>query len=59
MIPISTDEIKEFWKGFCERRGISEAVRASGDKRIEADPEHWADHTMQDLLDELAKQKAS
>jgi hypothetical protein len=57
MIPMSAEEIKDFWKGFCERQGVSAAVRAAGDKRIEQDPEHWADQTMWDLLDELSKDK--
>jgi len=54
MIPMSVEEIKEFWRGFCERQGVSAAVRAAGDKKIEADPEHWADQTMWDLLDVLS-----
>ena len=55
MIPMSVEEIKEFWHGFCERQGVSEAVRKEGDARIEADPEHWADQTMWDLLRELSR----
>lgn len=58
MIPMTTDEIKQFWHGFCERQGINEAVRAAGDKRIEDDPEYWADHTMWDLLDVLSGKRA-
>jgi hypothetical protein len=54
MIPMSADEIKDFWRGFCERQGVSAAVRAAGEKRIDADPEHWADQTMWDLLDALS-----
>jgi hypothetical protein len=51
---ITADEIKEFWHGFCERQGVGAEVRAKGDKRIEEDPEHWADQTMWDLLDALS-----
>lgn len=54
MIPMSADEIKEFWHGFCQRQGVSGTVRAAGDKRIVEDPEHWADQTMWDLLDALS-----
>ncbi len=50
MIPMSADEIKDFWRGFCERQGVSPAVRAAGEKKIEEDPEHWAD-----LLEVLSK----
>jgi hypothetical protein len=57
MIPMSVQEIKEFWHGFCQRQGISEAVRAAGDQKIEADPEHWADQTMWELLDVLSGKK--
>lgn len=51
---ISADEIKEFWRDFCERRGIDEATRKRGDEKIESDPEYWADQTMPRLLDAVA-----
>ena len=51
---MSVEEVKEFWHGFCERKGIDAATRARGDAKIEADPEHWADQTMMQLLDELS-----
>lgn len=57
MIPMSAEEIKEFWHGFCQRQGISAAVRASGEKQIEEDPEYWADQTMWDLLDVISGKK--
>jgi len=57
VIPMSVQEIKEFWHGFCERQGVNATVRAAGDKKIEADPEHWADRTMWDLLDVLSGKK--
>ena len=56
MIPMSAEEIKDFWRGFCERQKVSPAVRAAGEKRIDQDPEHWADQTMWDLLDALSKE---
>lgn len=58
MIPMTADEIKEFWHGFCERQHVSEAVRAAGDRKIDEDPEHWADQTMWDLLDTLSGKRA-
>jgi len=51
---MSADEVKEFWHGFCERRGIDEATRARGDAKIESDPEYWADQTMIRLLDAIS-----
>jgi hypothetical protein len=51
MIPMTNAEIKEFWHGFCERQGVAAALRAKGDQKIDEDPEHWADHTMWELLD--------
>jgi hypothetical protein len=51
---MSVDEVKEFWHGFCERKGIDEATRARGDAKIERDPEYWADQTMMQLLDSVA-----
>ena len=50
---MSVEEVKEFWHGFCERKGIDADTRARGDARIESDPEHWADQTMMQLLEEL------
>jgi hypothetical protein len=54
MIPMSADEIKQFWHGFCERKGVDAATRARGDAKIDQDPEYWADQTMLKLLDAVA-----
>ena len=51
---MSAEEVKEFWHGFCERRGLDEATRARGDAKIESDPEYWADQTMIRLLDAIS-----
>ena len=48
---MSADEVKEFWHGFCERKGVDAATRARGDAKIESDPDYWADQTMMRLLD--------
>ena len=53
--PMSNDEIKDFWHGFCKRQGVSDALRAKGDKKIDEDPEHWADQTMHQLLEEISR----
>jgi hypothetical protein len=45
------------WLVFCKRLGMGDALRASGEKEIEQDPEYWADQTMWDLLDVLSGKK--
>lgn len=50
---MDADEVKQYWHDFCERHDLSAAVVAMGDAKIEKDPEHWADQTMQQLLDSL------
>ena len=47
---MSAEEIKQFWRGFCERRGLSEDIIAKGEKKIDEDPDYWADQTMAQLL---------
>src|SRR5260221_725081 len=39
------------------RHSVSPAVRAAGDKKIEEDPDYWADQTMWDLLEVLTGKK--
>jgi len=51
---LTADEVKAFWEGFCERRGISAELIARGNAKIDEDPEYWADQTMATLLDTLA-----
>jgi hypothetical protein len=51
---MSADEVKEFWHGFCERKGVDAATRARGDAKIERDPNYWADQTMVRLLDSVS-----
>jgi hypothetical protein len=48
---MAAEEIKQFWRGFCERRGISKEIVARGEKKIDEDPDYWADQTMSRLLD--------
>ena len=59
MIPISVEEIKEFWHGYCQRQKINPTLRDAGDKRIEEDPEFWADHTMAELLEKISSGHAT
>jgi hypothetical protein len=47
---MTADEIKEFWRGYCVRRKVSDEVIARGEMKIEEDAEYWADHTMDELL---------
>ena len=47
---MSAGEVKEFWRGYCQRRKISGEVVARGEKKIDEDPDYWADRTMDELL---------
>ena len=47
---MSAEEVKAFWRGYCERRKLGEDIIAKGEKIIDEDPEHWADQTMDQLL---------
>jgi hypothetical protein len=51
---MSAEEVKQFWRGFCQRRKISADVIAKGEAIIDKDPEYWADQTMSDLLDSIS-----
>jgi len=48
---MSAEEVKQFWRDFCQRRKVDPKIIALGDAKITADPDYWADQTMQDLLD--------
>ena len=47
---MSAREIKDFWRAYCGRRKVSPDVIARGEKKIDEDPQYWADHTMGELL---------
>lgn len=47
---MSASEVKDFWRGYCQRRKIGAEVIARGEKRIDEDPNYWADRTMDELL---------
>ena len=51
---MSAEEVKEFWHGFCECKGVDAATRARGDEKIERDTDYWADQTMARLLDSVS-----
>jgi hypothetical protein len=46
---ISAEEIKEFWRGYCQRRNIPAEIVARGEAEIDRDPDFWADQTMDEL----------
>ena len=54
---MTAEEIKQFWRGFCQLRKIGADVIAKGDAIIDKDPEYWADQTMGDLLDSITTGK--
>jgi len=47
---MTSEEVKEFWRGWCQRRGHSKEIIAAGEALIHEDPEFWADQTMDELL---------
>lgn len=47
---MSSEEVKQFWRGYCERRKVAQDVVAKGEAEIDKDPEYWADQTMDQLL---------
>jgi hypothetical protein len=54
---MSAEEVKQFWRGFCQRRKIAADVIAKGEAIIDKNPDYWADQTMSDLLDSIAGKK--
>ena len=52
---MTAQEIKDFWRSFCERRKIAKDIVARGDAKIDQDPDYWADHTMTELLEALSE----
>lgn len=47
---MSAEEVKQFWHGYCERRKLANEIIAKGEKKIDEDPDYWADQTMDELL---------
>ena len=47
---MTAEEVKEFWRGWCERRELAKGIVAAGEAIIDEDPEFWADQTMDQLL---------
>lgn len=52
---MSAEEVKQFWRDFCGRRKLPRDVIERGEKKIEEDPDYWADQTMMTLLDLVNK----
>jgi hypothetical protein len=51
---VSAEEVKQFWREFCERRGLGADVIAKGEAKIDEKPDYWADQTMLRLLDTIS-----
>ena len=47
---MSAEEVKQFWRGYCERRKVAKDLVKKGEEEIQKDPEFWADQTMDQLL---------
>ena len=52
---MTAEEVKQFWQEFCERHDLGADVIARGNAKIDKDPEYWADRTMRELLESLAR----
>ena len=52
---MTAEEIKQFWRGYCERRKLSKEIVAKGEAKIEENPDYWADQTMDQLLDLISR----
>ena len=52
---MTAEEVKGFWRGWCERRDLGKEVVAAGEAIIDEDPEFWADQTMDQLLKMIAE----
>ena len=55
---LSAEEVREFWRDFCERHKVGADFIAKGNAKIDADPDYWADHTMWQLLEAVGGQAA-
>jgi hypothetical protein len=47
---MSSEEVKQFWRGYCERRKVSPDLVKKGEAEIDKDPEVGADQPMDQLL---------
>ena len=48
---MTAEEVKQFWRGFCERRKVRPEIVRKGEAKIDEDPDYWADQTMDRLLE--------
>ena len=55
---MSVEEVKQFWRGYCQRRKIAADIVAKGEAVIDKAPDYWADQTMGDLLEQISGKKA-
>jgi hypothetical protein len=54
---MSAEEVKQFWRDFAARRKLPRDVVERGEKKIDEDPDYWADHTMIELQDLIAPKR--
>lgn len=52
---LTAEEVRQFWRDFCQRHDVGKDLVAQGEARIDADPDYWADHTMWQLLEALGQ----
>jgi len=56
---VSAEEVKQFWRGFCERRKLGADIVARGEAKIDEKPDYWADQTMMHLLEVISGKKSN
>ena len=52
---MTAGEVKQLWRGYCERHKVRAELLKKGEAIIEDDPEFWADRTMDQLLELVSR----
>lgn len=52
---VTLKEIQDYWRNYCKRHGLEDAVLAEGLRQIALNQDYWADHTMGELEDVAMK----
>ena len=51
---MTPEEVKQFWREYAQRRGLSKDIIAKGEAKIDERPDYWADQTMARLLEQIS-----
>lgn len=52
---MSAEEVKQFWREYCELHGLAEDIVAKGEAKIDENPDYWADRMMDKLLKAISR----